>query len=316
MTAPVLEIHALRKSYGRAPVLRGVELTLRPGEHLGLIGNNGQGKTTLLRLILGLVRPDGGTLSLEGRPVGVHRSPAEKRAFGYLPEAVAFYDALSGAATLRHLARLKGAAAAEVAPLLELVGLAGAADVPVRAYSKGMRQRLGLAQALLGSPRLLLLDEPTSGLDPQGIHEFYEILQRLRERGVAVLMASHLLSEIEPRLDRLAVLQDGVVRHAGTVAELTGASRLPTVIRFTLRPGADGLPSALAELPVRPNGAAGRYQAQCTGTETWRVLDVLMRHRERLAALDVREPGLEEVFHHLHAAPAGAAAAPAAEVRP
>jgi Cu-processing system ATP-binding protein len=306
VTAPILEIRGLAKSFGSCEVLRSIDLTVQPAEHLALIGNNGQGKTTLIRLILGLIRPDGGAVLLHGEPLPWPRRGADKRAIGYLPESVSFYPNLSGQRTLAFLGRLKGLRGAglhtEAESLLERVGLSAAAGQPVRTYSKGMRQRLGLAQALLGGPRLLLLDEPTNGLDPEGIHEVYDILAALQREGVAILMASHLLAEIEPRLDRLAVLRDGVIAKVGNIAQLAAEAHLPGVIRFVLREPRQELPAELARMVAhaQTNGVSNGYLLRVEEAEKYTVLGELVRHRERMASLSVREPGLEELFQVLN----------------
>ncbi len=309
--AGVLEVRGLGKRFGRSVVLREVDLAIHPAEHLALVGNNGQGKTTLLRLMLGLLRPDTGEVRLDGTLLGYPRAVAAKRRIGYLPEAVTFYPNLSGRRTLRFLGRLKGlggpALRSEADALLERVGLQAVAEQPVRTYSKGMRQRLGLAQALLGQPRLLLLDEPTSGLDPEGIHEFYDLIADLQQDGVAILMASHSLAEMEPRLDRLAVLGDGVVRRCGSIAELAEQARLPGTIRFTLREPAAAQPPDLARIIARAhaNGSLGGYVLPVDNGEKYQVLQQLVRHAERMNALSVHEPGLEELFRHLNLGVAG-----------
>lgn len=301
MTTPLLEISGLHKRYGRQAVLRGVDLSIAPGSHVGLVGNNGQGKTTLLRIVMGLLQPDSGSVRLRGEPLGFPRRQEQKRLFGYLPEAVSFYPGLTGLRTLNYLADLKGASRDEVAPLLSLVGLAHAADARVKTYSKGMRQRLGLAQALLGDPVMLLLDEPTNGLDPDGIREFYAILDRLKDRDVAILTASHLLSEIEVRLDGLALLRDGQLVESAPIPDLVARAELPTRINFSLKPGTE-LPAALlAELggQLSANGHPNSYEIRCAAPQKLTTLARLLTHAGDIASLTVKEPGLEEAFHFL-----------------
>jgi Cu-processing system ATP-binding protein len=302
MTSPgtILTARGLRKRFGGKVVLRGVDLSLEPGRHLGLVGNNGEGKTTLLRILLGLLPPDGGEIRIAGEPAAFPRGNASKRRLGYLPESVSFYPNLTGRRTLRFLARLKGAPAAQVEEALERVGLRHAGDERVRTYSRGMRQRLGLAQCLLGSPELLVLDEPTTGLDPEGIRGFYRILEGLQAQGVAILTASHLLAEIQTRLDGLALLRDGVFRIAGPVERLIAQAGLPTRIRFSLREPAGALAGTLARLGATPspNGHPHAFELRCGEGEKLAVLAELLRHREALAFLTVHEPGLEDVFHH------------------
>lgn len=300
MNNPILKIRALRKQFGRLPVLNEVNLSVFPGEHIGLVGNNGQGKTTLLRLVLGLLETNGGEILLDGQPVGIGRTRAQRRLVGYLPESVAFYPHLKGQDTLRLMARLKGAPPDSAGALLELVGLGEHGGERVKTYSKGMRQRLGLAQALLGEPRLLLLDEPTNGLDPQGSQQFYAILAKLREAGVAMLTASHLLAEIAPHLDSLSILKGGVIQQSGTVAQLTEQARLPVKIRFALSESPEAMPAELARLGATPvlNGHRHSFEIQCPPSGRLEALRQVLRHEQRLEHLTVADPGLDEVFHH------------------
>ncbi len=209
----------LGKSYGATQALRGVDLEVAPGELFGLLGPNGAGKSTLVKIACGLVRPSAGDATVAGAPAG---SADARAAIGYLAELFRFPDWLSADELLRLHQRLAGSGGgpAERRELLELVGLGDAAGTRVEAMSKGMQQRLGIAQALVGDPRLLLLDEPTSALDPAGRRVIRDLLVEVRSRGVAVLLNSHLLSEIELVCDRVAILLDGNVVAAGTPAEL------------------------------------------------------------------------------------------------
>ena len=310
MANPILEVRGLTKRFGAHEVLRGIDLHVMPAEHVALVGNNGQGKTTLIRLILGLLRPAAGEIRLAGEAMERFRSPTQKRMIGYLPESVSFYPHLTGWQTLRFFGQLKHAGAqsgavdldAEIERLLERVGLAAAAGRKVREYSKGMRQRLGLSAALLGSPRLLLLDEPTNGLDPEGVHQFYDILASLQRDDVAILMASHLLAEIEARLDRLAILRQGVIETSGTILELTATARLPTLVKFSLLGASPILPPGLARFGAAPvrNGKPHTYALQTEGRAALEVLHELMRHSALIEAVTVREPGLEDLFRQLN----------------
>ena len=217
---PALSVTDLRKVYGRTEALRGVGLEVAEGELFGLLGPNGAGKSTLVKIACGLVRPTAGTAHVAGAPAG---SLEAQRALGYLAELFRFPDWLTADELLGVHQRLAESAggAAERAELLELVGLAEAADRPVGQMSKGMQQRVGIAQAMVGSPRLLLLDEPTSALDPAGRRTVRGLLEELRSRGVAVLLNSHLLSEVELVCDRVAIIARGEVVAAGTPAELS-----------------------------------------------------------------------------------------------
>src|SRR5690242_16390576 len=225
MVGPVpaaLSVSGLEKAYGSVRALRGVDLEVGEGELVGLLGPNGAGKSTLVKIACGLVRPSGGTAFVAGQPAG---SPAAHRALGYLAELFRFPDWLSADELLELHQRLaeSGGGARERAELLELVGLAEVSGRRVGAMSKGMQQRLGIAQAMIGSPRLLLLDEPTSALDPAGRRTVRELLETLRSRGVAVLLNSHLLSEVELVCDRVAIIARGEVVAEGTPAELSRA---------------------------------------------------------------------------------------------
>jgi ABC-2 type transport system ATP-binding protein len=217
-----LAVHDLRKRYGANEALKGVDLTVGEGELVGLLGPNGAGKSTLVKIACGLVRASSGTASIAGAPAG---SAAAHRSLGYLAELFRFPDWLTADELLALHQRLAGSAGgtSERRELLELVGLADVAGRRVGAMSKGMQQRLGIAQAMLGSPRLLLLDEPTSALDPAGRRTVRELLETLRSRGVAVLLNSHLLSEIELVCDRVVIIARGEVVAAGSPAELSQA---------------------------------------------------------------------------------------------
>jgi ABC-2 type transport system ATP-binding protein len=217
---PALEVTGLRKAYGSVQALRGVDLRVGRGELFGLLGPNGAGKSTLVKVACGLVRPSAGAATVCGAPAG---SPAAQREVGYLAELFRFPDWCSPDELLALHQRLAGSTggAAERRELLALVELDGVVGRRIGTMSKGMQQRLGIAQALVGSPRLLLLDEPTSALDPAGRRTVRELLERLREREVGVLLNSHLLSEIELVCDRVAIIDHGEVVAAGSPAELS-----------------------------------------------------------------------------------------------
>ncbi|MHA6640556.1 ABC transporter ATP-binding protein [Stutzerimonas frequens] len=223
-----VEIQGVSQRYGSMTVLHDLNLNLGEGEVLGLFGHNGAGKTTSMKLILGLLAPSEGQVKVLGR---APNDPQVRRQLGYLPENVTFYPQLSGRETLRHFARLKGAALGQVDELLEQVGLAHAADRRVKTYSKGMRQRLGLAQALLGEPRLLLLDEPTVGLDPIATQDLYQLIDRLRQRGTSIILCSHVLPGVEAHINRAAILAKGRLQAVGSLSQLRAEAGLPVRIR-------------------------------------------------------------------------------------
>jgi ABC-2 type transport system ATP-binding protein len=220
---PVIRAAGLTKSYQRAVALRGVELEVGAGEVVGLLGPNGAGKSTLTKVLCGLVRPDGGTATIGGAPVG---SIVARSQVGYLAELFRFPGWCSAQEVLKTHQQLAGRPSAagdvdERQRLLAEVGLAHAADIRVETMSKGMQQRLGLAQAMVGDPAVLLLDEPTSALDPAGRHTVREVLSRARDHGTAVLLNTHLLGEVEQLADRVVLIDAGRVVAAGTIEELT-----------------------------------------------------------------------------------------------
>jgi ABC-2 type transport system ATP-binding protein len=214
-----LAARGLCKRYGYLEALTGVDLRVDEGELVGLLGPNGAGKSTLVKIAVGLVRPNGGEARVAGARAGSRRARA---ALGYLAELFRFPGWCTAEEVLELHQRLAGSrgGAAERARLLELVALADAGDRRVERMSKGMQQRLGIAQALVGEPRLLLLDEPTSGLDPVGRRTVRLLLEQLRAQGVSVLLNSHLLSEVELVCDRVAILVRGEIVEEGVPSEL------------------------------------------------------------------------------------------------
>ena len=237
-----LETHNLAKHYGSLRAVAGLDLTVAEGQVFGFLGPNGAGKSTTMRMLMGLVRPTHGHAMILGRPSAsvTSRGPGT---IGALVEGPAFYGYLTARQNLTLLARLSGGAkAAEVDRVLELAGLTAHADRRAGAYSHGMRQRLGLAQALLPRPKVLLLDEPTLGLDPQGRVEMRELRQRLnQEEGVTIFLSSHLLSEIEQLCSHLAFLWQGRLLQTGPVAELLSASAVRVELRATPLADAEAL---------------------------------------------------------------------------
>jgi ABC-2 type transport system ATP-binding protein len=217
-----LSVSGLEKTYGSVRALTGVDIEVGEGELVGLLGPNGAGKSTLVKIACGLVTPTAGAAAVCGAPAG---SVEAHRELGYLAELFRFPDWCTGEELLVLHQKLTGSegGAAERAELLELVGLADAGGRRIGTMSKGMQQRLGLAQALIGGPRMLLLDEPTSALDPAGRRTVRALLEELRDRGVSVLLNSHLLSEVELVCDRVAIIARGALVAAGTPAELSHA---------------------------------------------------------------------------------------------
>ncbi|MBX6751561.1 MAG: ATP-binding cassette domain-containing protein [Micromonosporaceae bacterium] len=223
MTEHVVTTHALTRRYGERVAVDGVSLTVRRGEIYGFLGPNGAGKTTTLRMLLGLIRPTSGRATVLGGQPG---SPDVLRRVGSLVETPGFYPYLSGRENLRILARYRGLDDGAVEAALYQVDLTSRAKDRYRSYSLGMRQRLGVAAALLGQPDLLILDEPTNGLDPAGMADMRDLVWSLAAVGQTVVLSSHLLGEVEQVCDRVGVIADGRLLVEGSVAELRGTSSL------------------------------------------------------------------------------------------
>ena len=293
-----ISLRGVSKHYGALHAVDGVDLDIPKGEIFGLIGHNGAGKSTLFKMMLGLVKPTQGTLLIAGAQVGGRGFRAARRQLGYLPENVVLYDNLDGLETLRFFARLKSAPLAQCADILERVGLAHAGKRPVREYSKGMRQRLGFAQALLGSPRVLFLDEPTNGLDPQAIRDFYATLRTLQTNGVTVVITSHILAELQERVDRLAIMANGRIQALGSVQALREQTHMPLIFDLVLDAG-DFAPIAQALLAATGEAAEavpGGLRLACPRARKMAVLAALTPFGGRVHDLALREPSLEDVF--------------------
>src|SRR3954466_1486386 len=215
---------ALTKSYGKTPVVREVSLHCEPGTITGFLGPNGAGKSTTMRMLVGLARPDHGTSLIAGRPFGELPNPT--RVVGTLLDPSAMHAGRTGRATLTIAARMAGVSTDRVDELLDRVGLADAADRRVGGYSLGMRQRLGIAQTLVGDPQVLILDEPANGLDPEGIAWMRRLLRDFADRGGTVLLSSHLLHEVQATADHLVVISQGAVVASGPMDELLASSSL------------------------------------------------------------------------------------------
>lgn len=302
-TSPVsndmaVSLRGVTKHYGALRAVDGVDLDIARGEIFGLIGHNGAGKSTLFKMMLGLVPATNGDILVGGASVRGRGFRAARRHLGYLPENVVLYDNLSGLETLHFFARLKGAPLAQCQGVLDRVGLAHAGKRPVREYSKGMRQRLGFAQALLGAPQVLFLDEPTSGLDPQAIRDFYATLRGLQGEGVTIIITSHILAELQERVGRLAILSAGKVQALGSVQELREQTHMPLV--FDLRLDAADVPAAAQALVQAigtiPEPLPQGLRLACPREQKMAVLAALAPLGARVLDIKMQEPSLEDVF--------------------
>ena len=295
MSETTVALTTVTKRYGAHTAVADVDLTLRAGERVALVGHNGAGKSTLIKLMLGLIRPSAGSIEVLGGRVSGHAAAAARAAIGYLPENVVFPPAMTGEELLDFYARLKHRDIAENEALLERVGLADAARRRLGTYSKGMRQRLGLAQALIGTPRLLLLDEPTTGLDPALRRSFYDIIDELAHNGVTVLLSSHALAELEPRSDRIVVMNRGRKVADGTIADLRALARRPTRIRVTFANGARP-PDVLGNTATWIEVAEHVFEIACAEPDKVAVLRRLMALPEQPRDVDLMPPTLDDVY--------------------
>lgn len=283
----VVELEQVQLHFGKLKVLHDMSWQLQAGEIMGLFGHNGAGKTTSVRLILGLIRQSSGQV----RVLGGEASDAQVRQqIGFLPENVMFYPQLTGYETLSHFARLKGAGHDQVLGLLEQVGLTAAAGERVKTYSKGMRQRLGLAQALLARPKLLLLDEPTVGLDPIATIELYRLIGQLRDEGSSIIICSHVLPGVEPYIDKAVILARGHLEAVGNLQQLRAQAGLPVRIRIQGPGAAFSHPQVLEHQPL----AGDWHEFSLPAAAKLSVLQELLRLP--LEDIEIRHPSLEDIY--------------------
>jgi ABC-2 type transport system ATP-binding protein len=273
--------------------LRPLNLTVEEGEVFGFLGPNGAGKTTTLKLLMGLVFPTGGTARILGKDIN---DSAIKAQIGFLPEQPYFYDYLTAKELLEYYAQLSGMEPKErgrkVEAMLERVGLKDAARVQLRKFSKGMLQRVGLAQAILHDPRVVFLDEPMSGLDPMGRREVRDLMEELKQQGKTVFFSTHILSDAEALCDRVAVIHQGELRGVGHVAELTSsvAGKVELIWNGSAVPG--GLNALGAECHV----IGETVRAVLPEAQQEAAMEILRRERLRLVSLTPVRPSLEEYY--------------------
>jgi len=308
MPTPALSVSSLSKTY-RTGLLRqssvqaldGVSLEVDKGAIFGLLGPNGAGKTTLVKILLGLVHPSGGTAHLFGRPAG---DPAARSRVGFVPENHQFPGFFTAVQTLHAYGRLadvpRSERRARIPALLDRLDLAGRGDSKVETFSKGMLQRLGLAQALLNDPDLLFLDEPTGGVDPVGRRAIRDIVLELQDEGTTVFLNSHLLSEVEKVCTQVAILRDGALVRQGTIEELTAVERvydlMATPVPDSLR---DDLSSALRPSPdgSAPDPALKQYRVHADDRATLNtILDRLRGASVEIESITPLRRSLEDYF--------------------
>ncbi len=297
-----LELDGVHVRFGKVQALSDVGISLASSEILLLAGPNGAGKSTLMRVLLGLVRPSEARLRVDGQERSLRRGL--KADLGYLPEAVAFSPGLSGRQVLRFFAWARGVKRARIDAVLDLVGLTHAAKRSVRGYSRGMRQRLGLGVAILAEPPLLILDEPTGGLDQEGLSVLWSVMERWREKKRSILIASHDLTLLERRVDRICLLSAGKIKIEGTPEELRQVAALPQRVTMGLRDLANGGADELVEA-MRSRGFervtrdGHRVEVSVEHGQLLELMDIRGEFSELVEQLRVEEPQLDEIYEAL-----------------
>ncbi len=291
MSETIVRFTDVTKNYKQLSALSNVSLALESGEAVGLFGHNGAGKTTMMKLILGVIKSSQGSVEVFGSDPSQKEAWNFRKSVGYLPENVSFYDQLTGLEVLTYFARLKSSPKGQVTSLLKDVGIDDAKNRQVKHYSKGMRQRLGLAQAFLGEPKLLLLDEPTVGLDPVATQEFYHSVDQLKGNGASVLLCSHVLPGVEKHIDRAMILSKGQTVASGTLQQLREQAKLPVEIRAKGLNGALADNLALSGFMVTPN---------CLHIPESKKLDIVRElvSYSSLQDLHVTPANLEQIYQY------------------
>lgn len=301
----MIEAHGLTKRYGNFTAVDGLDLAVRRGEVYGLLGPNGSGKTTTILMLLGLTEPTAGTVQVVGFDPARQPLSVKSRA-GYMPDEVGFYDELTARENLAYIARLNGIPRAEagerIAAALARVGLSEVADKRVGAFSRGMRQRLGVADVLLKQPQLIIMDEPTQGLDPEGAREFLQIIGDLSRDGITILLSSHLLHQVQAVCDRVGLFHRGRKVLEGSVEELARQ-----VLNGAYRVGVEarGDPAAiLAALRAMPGAVEvtqpGRehYELRASSDLRAEAAEAVVKAGGRLLSLAVETPNLDDIYAH------------------
>ncbi len=287
----------IKFSYGKVPVLNDISFSVSPGDCCALIGHNGAGKTTLIKLLLGTMKPQSGSVSLcQFNPVGKHEKAA-KRQIGFVPESVNFRPNFTGLGFMEYVAKLKNASKNDIQEKLKLTNIQFAQDKKISAYSKGMKQRLGLAQAMLGNPKVLILDEPASGLDPDSRQILYRALQAHAKAGNTVMFSSHALNDIESYIDHIVLLNKGDVLMDCSIQEYRKSLKLPVTIEIQTNHQDDVFEQNLSQY-----GTADQKDG---------IIHLAVNNNQKMAALayisatscvtDLRliDASLEQIYHEL-----------------
>ncbi len=303
MSKTVIETHQLTKQYEQVIAVDNLDMTIQEGEIFGLLGPNGSGKTTTILMLLGLTEPTSGEVQVLGldparRPLSV------KAQVGYIPDQVGFYEDLTAVENLMYTARLNGIprkeATKRIEEALQRLGLGEVMNRPVKTFSRGMRQRLAVADVLIKQPRMIIMDEPTQGLDPEGAHEFLKIILQLKHEGITVLLASHLLHQVQAVCDRVGLFYKGKMGLSGTVEELArqymkGGYRIELEVQ--------GERQAIENALLKVNGVSGvsylgqnRYEVRAEGDLRAETARAAVLANGRLLSLNVEAPSLDDIY--------------------
>lgn len=304
MPGAAIEIENLTKDYPygflhlkKKRSLEGLTMQVADGEVFGFLGPNGAGKSTTIKLLVGLIFPDAGSARILGKPITDIEMHSD---IGYLPEQPYFYDYLTAAEVLDYFARFHNLTAADrrerTAKMLKKVGLQTAGKIQLRKYSKGMLQRVGLAQAILHDPKVVILDEPMSGLDPIGRREVRDIILELKREGRTILFSTHILSDAEMLCDRVGVIVSGKLRGVGAPEEIVGVAAQGMEILFELAKAKEGTSETIL---AKATKTGDRYRLQVPETELYTAVDQLRAASARILSVAQVKPSLEEYFLHL-----------------
>ncbi|HHY28113.1 MAG TPA: ABC transporter ATP-binding protein [Desulfitobacterium dehalogenans] len=294
-----LEVQHAQKFYGQFQAVKDINLTIKKGEIYALLGHNGAGKSTLIKMILGLVKPSAGMIGIEGLNYDAKNKEIKKRV-GYLPERMNFYDNLTAWETLSFYAKLKGITKKRCEEVLEQVGLSEARHRRVGTFSKGMQQRLGLAQAIIHRPDLLVLDEPTTGLDPIGILELKEMIRNWNKEGTTILFSSHNLNDVEELAQQIGIMNRGEIIAQGTLKELQNKLGLPTEIEIDLSVIPDDLEKILVEKQIETFQVEERtISIDCPKDKKTQFIAAVMDGELKVLDLRLKEPGLNSIYQSI-----------------
>ena len=299
MSTAAVKFESVKKTYksrqGRIEALKGLDLVIPEGQIFGFAGPNGAGKSTSIKILVGLIRPDEGAVTVFGHPSG---SKAAKSLIGFLPEVTLYHEFMSAKELLAIHATLSGIPANEIAgkceEALEKVGLSDRVNYRLKEFSKGMKQRFGIAQAIVGNPKLLVLDELTSGLDPKAQAELLTLLTELKAQGLTIFFSSHHLREIEKICDSVAIIHQGTLRTSGTLDEVLGED-VTVSLKVMTKDGQE----PKGELAQWRRDSDGGFLTVIKKSETLALIQSLEGQVERIHNLETRRQSLEEIFHRM-----------------